>query len=64
MEISEHIGERKRMLIAERQQQSLLGRRRLQLEVELAAEALAQRERPCAIDAAAKRRMQHELHAA
>ena len=39
-------------------------RRRLQLEIELAAEALAQREPPRAIDAAAERRVDHELHAA
>ena len=42
----------------------VLGRRRLQLEVELAAEALAQRQSPGAVDAAAERRMDHQLHAA
>jgi hypothetical protein len=42
----------------------VLGRRRLQLEVELAAEALAQREPPRLVDPAAERRMEHELHAA
>src|SRR5262249_48378676 len=40
------------------------GRRRLQLEIELAAEALAQGESPGAVDAAAERRMNDELHAA
>ena len=46
MQIAEHVRERERMLRTERQQQRVLGGRRLQLEVELAAEALAQRERP------------------
>ena len=36
----------------------------LQLEVELAAEPLAQGEAPGAVDAAAERRMDDELHAA
>ena len=52
------------MLRAEREQQRFVGRRRLQLEVELAAEPLAQREAPGLVDAAAERRVQHELHAA
>ncbi len=52
------------MLRSEREEQRVLGGRRLQLEVELAAEPLAQRERPGAVDAAAERRVQHELHAA
>ena len=64
MQIAEHVGEREGMLRAERQQQRVLGGRRLQLEIELAAESLAQRQRPRAIDAAAERRMQHELHPA
>ena len=64
MQIAEHVGERKRVLIAERQQQSFFRRRRLQLEIELAAEPLAQRQRPGAVDAAAERRVQHQLHAA
>ena len=52
------------MLRAERQQHRVLGRRGLQLEVELTAEPLAQRQRPGAIHAAAEWRVQHELHAA
>src|SRR5689334_12292971 len=52
------------MLRPQRQQQRVLGRRGLQLEVELPAEALAQRESPGAVDARAERRMQDELHAA
>ena len=64
MQIAEDVGERKRMLRAERQQQRVFGRRGLQLEVELTAEPLAQREAPRLVDAAAERRVQHELHAA
>ena len=41
-----------------------LGGRGLQLEVELAAEALAQRQAPGAVDARAEGRVHHELHAA
>jgi hypothetical protein len=43
---------------------SVLGRGGLQLEVELPAEALAERQRPRLVDAAAERRVQDELHAA
>ena len=64
MQIAEDVRERKRVLRTERQQQRIFGRRRLQLEVELPAEALAQREPPGLVDAAAERRVQHELHAA
>ena len=42
----------------------VLGRRGLKLEVELAAEALAQRQAPGAVDAAAIRRVDDQLHAA
>ena len=52
------------MLAAEREDDALLRRRRLQLEVEALAEFLAQREAPRAVDAAAEGRVQHELHAA
>ena len=51
-------------LVDEREDDRVLGRRRLQLEVELAAEALAEREAPGAVDAAAERRVEDELHAA
>src|SRR6185503_6364096 len=37
--------------------------RRLQLKIKLAAKTLAKRQTPGAIEAAAKRRMQYELHA-
>src|SRR5258707_15791518 len=52
------------MVRAGRQQRGVFGRGRLQLEVELPAEALPQRERPSFVDGAADRRVQHELHAA
>src|SRR4030095_10595011 len=41
----------------------VLGRRRLQLEIERAAEALAQRKSEGAVDARAERRMDDQLHA-
>src|SRR5262245_19895105 len=52
------------MLWTERQHQCVLARCRLQLEVELAAETLAQRQPPRLVHAAAEGRMQNELHAA
>ena len=64
MQIAEDIGERERMLRSQRQQQRIIGCCSLELEVELTAETFAQRQRPRAVDAAAKRRVQHELHAA
>ena len=64
MQISEHVGERERVLFAERQQQRILRGGSLQLEVELTAEALPQRQCPGLVDAAAERRVQHQLHAA
>ena len=62
--IPEDVGKRKRVLRPEGEQERVLGRGRLQLEVELAAELLAQGQRPGAVDAAAERRVQHELHPA
>ena len=64
MEIAEDIGEGKGVLRPEREQQRVVGGRRLQLEVELPAEALAQGETPGLVDPAAERRVQHELHPA
>jgi hypothetical protein len=48
----------------QRQNDRVFGRGCLQLEVESAAEALAQRQSPRAIDAAAERRVDDQLHAA
>ncbi len=64
MEITEDVRERKGVLRAERQQQRVFGRGSLQLEVELSAEPLAERQRPRLVDAAAERGVQYELHAA
>ena len=64
MQIAEDVAQRKRVLRSEREQQRFVGRRRLQLEVELPAEALAQRQAPRLVDAAAEGRVQHQLHAA
>src|SRR5439155_18861549 len=64
VEIPEDVGQRKRMLGPERQEQRVFGRRGLQLEVELPAESLAQGQSPRAVDAASEWRMEHELHAA
>ncbi len=52
------------MLRAGREQDRVVVRRGLQLEVERDAEPLAQREPPCAVDAHAERRMHDELHPA
>ncbi len=51
------------MGVAEREHDRVLGRRRLQLEVELAAETLAQRQPPGAIETTAEGGVQHQLHA-
>ena len=48
----------------QRENNIVLRRRRLQLEIEFAAKALAQRQSPGAVDAAAVGRMDDELHAA
>ena len=56
--------ERKRMLFRERQHDAVIGSCGLQLKIERPAEAFAQRESPSAIDARAKRRVNHQLHAA
>src|SRR5262249_57729676 len=58
------VGQRERVLRSERQQQRVLGRRRLQLEVELPAEGLAQCESQGLVHAAAERCVEEELHAA
>ncbi len=52
------------MLLGQRDVDAVVGRRRLQLEVERAAEALAQRQSPRFVDPPAERRMDDELHAA
>ena len=64
MQVAHHLDQRERMAGRERQHDRVLGRRRLQFEIELAAEALAQRQPPGLVDAAAPRRMDDELGAA
>jgi hypothetical protein len=64
VKIAEDVGERKRVLGTERQQERVLGGRGLQLEIELPAEALAEREAPRPVDPAAEGGVQDELHAA
>ena len=64
MQVARDLGELEAVRRGQRQDDVVLGRGRLQLEIELAAEALAQRQPPGAVDPAAERRMDHELHAA
>ena len=64
MQVAGDLGELEAMRGGEREDDVVLGRRRLQLEIELAAKALAQRQAPGAVDAAAIGRMDDELHAA
>ena len=56
--------ERKTVGWTKRKHYGIFGGGRLQLKIKLAAKALAERQTPGAIEAAAKGRMQHELHAA
>ena len=63
-EITRHFVEREAVHRAERDHDRVLERRRLQLEVETPAEALAQREAPGAIHARAERRVDHEVRVA
>ena len=63
IEIARHLGQLEAVRGGEREHDVVFGRRGLELEVELAAEALAQRKTPGAVDATAVRRMDDELHA-
>src|SRR5262249_4091809 len=60
---AEDVFEGEGMLGAEREENRLVGCRRLQLEVELPAEAFPEREAPRSIHPAAERRVDDELHA-
>ncbi len=60
----EDVGEREAVLLGEGDVDAVVGGGGLQLEVEAAAEALAQREAPGLVDAAAEGSVQDELHAA
>ena len=59
-----NVGEREAVLLAERDVEAVVGGGGLQFEIEGAAEALAQREAPGFVDAAAEGSVDHELHAA
>ena len=56
--------ERETMLLAQRDDDAVVCRSRLKLEVECPAKSLAQGQAPCAIDLRSKRSVQHKLHAA
>ena len=58
------VAERKAVLLGERDIEAVVGRGGLQFEVEGAAEALAQRQSPGFVDAAAEGRVNDQLHAA
>ena len=64
VQVVEDLLEREAVLRPQRQEDRLLVGGRLQLEAEAAAEALAQRQPPGAVDPPAERRVQHQLHAA
>ncbi len=64
MQKMENVGQRKAVLLRERNVQAVVGGGGLQFEIEGAAEALAQRQAPGLVDAAAEGRVNHELHAA
>ena len=64
MQESKYVGQRKAVLFGERDVEAIVGGGSLQLEVERAAEAFAQREPPGFVDTTAERSMDHKLHAA
>src|ERR1700674_1181122 len=59
-----HLGEVEAVRRGQRQDDVVLSRRRLQLEIELAAKALAQGQAPGAVEPAAIGRMDDQLHPA
>ena len=63
-EVARDLVEREAVHRAERDHDRVLERRGLELEVESAAEALAQRESPRAVHARAERRVDHEMRVA
>src|SRR5689334_24720002 len=64
MQKAENVGERKTVLLAERDVQAVVGGRRLELEVEGTAKTFAESEPPRFVDARSERPMDDELHAA
>src|SRR5437879_11840962 len=59
-----NIAQRKTVLLRQSDVEPIVGSRRLQLEVEPAAEALAQSQSPGLVDSSAEWRMDYKLHAA
>src|SRR5712692_8061493 len=64
MEKMKNVGQRKAVLLAERDIQAVVRRGCLQLEIERAAEAFAQSQAPSFVDARAKRGVDDQLYAA
>ncbi len=64
LQVAEDVGEREAVLFGQRDVDAVVGRGRLQLEVEGPAEPLTQRQSPRPVHACAERRMDDELHAA
>src|SRR5262245_9636882 len=64
MEVARRVGKVEAVRSGEREHDIVFGRGSLELEIEFAAEALAQRQAPGAVDAAAIGRVDDELHAA
>ena len=64
VQVALDVGEIEAVRRGQRQHDVVLGRGRLQLEIELAAEALAQRQTPGAVEPAAIGRVDDQLHAA
>src|SRR5258708_23692910 len=63
MQKVKNIGQRKTMLLAQRNIQPIVGCGSLQLKVERAAETLTERRTPGFVDAPAKRRVDDKFHA-
>ena len=64
LQVAPYVGQRKAVGLAQRQHQGVFVGRRLQLEVEVAAEALAQRQPPGAVETTAARGVNHDVHVA
>ena len=64
VEEMKNVSQGKAVLLRQRDVQAVVGSRRLQLKIEAAAETLAQRQSPGFVDAAAKGRVNDQLHAA
>ena len=62
-EVGEDRVEREGVAVGQRDHDAVVGGRGLKLEVEVDAEAFAQRQPPGAVDASAEGRVQHQLHA-